>query len=68
MLSVISQGSLIVPLAKRLDLIDSDDKPLKTFAEYAINAQNELLEVVRRPTAPFAAKAYLSLGCRTICV
>lgn len=62
MLSVISQGSLIVPLAKKLDLIDSEQRQVKTFTEYAVEAQNELLETSVPAGSVFCGKSIFELG------
>ncbi|SMB87910.1 potassium/proton antiporter, CPA1 family [Desulfonispora thiosulfatigenes DSM 11270] len=45
LVSVLVQGTLLVPIAKKLDLLSEDETVLKTFTDYSGEIHAELLEI-----------------------
>ncbi|MCL2053277.1 MAG: potassium/proton antiporter [Oscillospiraceae bacterium] len=62
LLSVILQGSLLSPLAKRLDLVDPEEKKLKPIEDYVKEVHNELLELEIQPGSYACGKGVLETG------
>lgn len=58
-LSVAVQGTLIPPLAKRLDLVEEDSPVLKTFTDYQEQSGATLLEFTIQDGHPWAGKTVM---------
>ncbi|MCL2018592.1 MAG: potassium/proton antiporter [Oscillospiraceae bacterium] len=61
LLSVTFQGSLIVPFAKKLNLIAQEPQVLKSLTEYAAEIQEEILEITISPGSFACGKSILEL-------
>lgn len=46
LVSVMVQGTLLVPIAQKLDLLSEDETVLRTFTDYSGDIHTELLEIV----------------------
>ena len=55
--TTILQGTTLVPLAKRLNLIEATGTVLKTFTDYSGDTYTSLLEVKVHPDSPFVNHA-----------
>jgi len=61
LLSVLIQGTLLVPIAKKLHLVEDEDTVLKTFTDYSMDIYSELLEVKIPEYSPYAGKAIMDM-------
>lgn len=61
LVSVLVQGTLFIPIAKKLDLIAKDDTVLKTFTDYSGEIHAELLEVKIPEGSKMAGKKIMDL-------
>lgn len=61
LVSVILQGTLFIPLAKKLDLVEPNETILKTFTDYSGEIFAELLEVNIPEGSSMARKAIMNL-------
>ena len=62
LLSVIFQGSLLAPLAKRLDLVAAGENPLKPIEDYVKEAHNELMEIINPEGSIVCGRTIRDLG------
>lgn len=61
LVSVMLQGTLFIPLAKKLDLVEPNETILKTFTDYSGEIFAELLEVNIPEGSSMARKAIMNL-------
>ena len=61
LVSVLLQGTLFIPIARKLDLIEQEETILKTFTDYSGEIYAELLEVTIPEESPLARKALMDL-------
>jgi potassium/hydrogen antiporter len=59
LVSVVVQGTLFIPIAKKLDLIGEDETVLKTFTDYSGEMHAELLEIKIPDGSPLSGKAIM---------
>lgn len=62
LLSVLIQGTLLVPIAKKLHLVEDEGTVLKTFTDYSMDLYSELLEVKIPESSPYAGKTIMDIG------
>lgn len=62
LVSVLLQGTLFIPIAKKLDLVEQDETILTTFTDYSGEIYAELLEVNISEDSPLAKKAIMDLN------
>lgn len=61
LVSVAVQGTLLVPIAKKLDLVGQEETVLKTFTDYSGDIHTELLELKIVQGSKMAGKAIMDL-------
>ncbi|MDF2520836.1 MAG: cvrA [Clostridia bacterium] len=61
LVSVLVQGTLFVPIAKKLKLIEEEGTVLTTFTDYSGELRTEMLEVNISDKSPMANKAIMDL-------
>ena len=61
LLSVLIQGTLFIPIAKKLDLVGTEETVLKTFTDYSGELHAELLEIKIPQNSIMAGKAIMDL-------
>lgn len=61
LVSVLVQGTLFIPIAKKLDLIEDEETVLKTFTDYSGEIHTELLELKIPQNSKIAEKAVMDL-------
>lgn len=62
LLSVLIQGTLLVPIAKKLELVEDEGTVLKTFTDYSGEIYSELLELKIPVSSPFVGKAIIDIN------
>ncbi|MBU5483438.1 potassium/proton antiporter [Clostridium sp. MSJ-11] len=65
LVSVVVQGTLFIPIAKKLDLVAEEETVLKTFTDYSGELHAELLEVTIPEGSKMAGKAIMDLDIPT---
>lgn len=63
--SVLVQGTFFIPLAKRLDLVGSEETVLKTFTDYSGEIHTDLLEIKIPVGSEIANKTIMELDIPT---
>jgi len=61
LVSVLLQGTLFLPIARKLDLIEPEGTVFRTFTDYSGEIYTELLEVTIPEGSPLAGKAIMDL-------
>jgi len=61
LVSVLLQGTLFLPIARKLDLIEPEGNVFRTFTDYSGEIYAELLEVTIPEGSPLAGKAIMDL-------
>jgi cell volume regulation protein A len=59
LVSVLVQGTMFIPIAKKLDLIAKEETVLKTFTDYSGEMHAELLEIKVPVGSPLSGKAIM---------
>jgi cell volume regulation protein A len=59
LVSVLVQGTMFIPIAKKLDLIAKEETVLKTFTDYSGEMHAELLEIKVPEGSPLSGKAIM---------
>src|SRR5690606_23077805 len=62
---VLVQGTFFIPLAKRLDLVGSEETVLKTFTDYSGEIHTDLLEIKIPVGSEIANKTIMELDIPT---
>ncbi|KLI28081.1 potassium transporter, partial [Brachyspira hyodysenteriae] len=60
-ISVLLQGTLLPIIAKKLDLVDSDEDVLKTFNDYVDDSDMELIQVKIPPTHHWVGRPIMEI-------
>lgn len=61
LVSVLVQGTLFIPIAKKLNLVGEEETVLKTFTDYSGEIHTELLELKLSKESPMADRAIMDL-------
>lgn len=61
LVSVLLQGTLFIPIARKLNLVEQEETILRTFTDYSGEIYAELLEVTIPEGSPLARKAIMDL-------
>lgn len=61
LLSVLIQGTLFIPMAKKLGLVEDEENVLRTFTDYSGDIYAELLEIKISENSAFAGKSIINL-------
>lgn len=62
LLSVLIQGTLFIPISKKLDLVEDEGNIHKTFNDYTEDIYADLLEISILEDSPFAGKSIMKLN------
>lgn len=61
LLSVLIQGTLFIPIAKKLGLVEDEGNVLRTFTDYSGEIYAEMLEIKIQENSLFAGKAIIDI-------